>query len=330
VFSIIDPLEFLECFIGWVAGLARARGGHVAIDGKAIRAACDKIHGKSVPYLVNAYMVGAGLCMGQIRVDEKSNEITGIPEMIKWLDLEGATVTIDAIGCQKDIARLLIEKGADFILSVKDNQPKLHGDISLEMQSVMDEIGKETARAAGQAKMGLAAPTPYSDAMSFFEEFGKGHSRMEKRSYYVWPDTACIDRGEWPDVECIGLAVRERTVIRKDKDGNILGTEPSVTIHHYIISREMDAEEFGIYVRGHWGIENSLHWVLDNQLHEDRCTARRGHATENLGLIRKIVFNLMKLDENVGKKTTKAKQIHYRNTPEAVTKLLFETIPSTY
>jgi hypothetical protein len=132
---------------------------------------------------------------------------------------------------------------------------------------------------------------------------------------------------EWPGVSSIGMAVRERLVIHRDEEGEIIDEEPTAETQTYIISRHMSAEEFGCYSRGHWRIENSLHWVLDDAMREDRCTARKEHATENLGLMRKIVYNLLKLDDAVQGMSVRAKQVYYRNNPDAICRLIFEVVP---
>ena len=126
------------------------------------------------------------------------------------------------------------------------------------------------------------------------------------------------------------MAVRERLVIHRGEDGEILDEKPTVETETYIISRQMGAEEFGCYSRQHWAIENSLHWVLDDALREDRCTARKGHATENIGLMRKIIYNLLKLDPAVQGMSVRAKQVYYRNNPDAINRLIFEVVPGAH
>ena len=326
-FSIINPAEFLECFIQWIVELTRAKGKHIAIDGKAVRAACEKVYRKKVPMLINALMVETGICIGQLKVEAKTNEIKGIPELLGWLDIEGAVVTTDAIGCQKEIIKLIISKGADFVLPVKDNQSNLNNDIRLEMEILIAEQQTESERAASYAAKGIVIETPLSDKIDIFQEFNNEHSRIDRRTYYVCNDASCILKEEWPYVKSIGLAVRERLVIHRDENGEVIDEKPSKEICTYIISKEMGAEEFGCFARGHWAIENSLHWVLDDALREDRCTSRKGHATENLGLMRKIIYNLLKLDDAVKGMSVKAKQVYFRNNPDAVSRLLFEVIP---
>jgi predicted transposase YbfD/YdcC len=327
VFSVLDHEELLTYFLEWMYSLTYINGQHIAIDGKAIRAACEKIHKGKIPYLVNTYMVGLGVCIGQIRIDEKTNEIKGIPEMLKWLDIEGSTVTIDAIGCQKEIARLISQKKADYILPVKENQPQLHSDIELDLTERIVELGLENERVLKFAGKNLTIERPIAAVVDVFSEMSKGHSRIERRTYYVSTDITCVDQNEWPSVAAIGMAKRERLLIHRDKSGNIIDEPFTEEQETYILSRPMSAEEFGCYVRGHWGIENCLHWVLDDHFREDRCTSRKGQATENLGLMRKTVYNLMNMDPNVEKKSMKGKQVYYQNSPNAIEKLLFEELP---
>ena len=299
----------------------------MAIDGKAIRAACEKVYRKKVPMLINALMVDTGIRIGQLRVDAKTNEIKGIPDLLDWLDLRGAVVTTDAIGCQKDITKILLGKGADFVLPVKDNQANLHNDIKLEMDTIIAQQQLEASDAKKYAEKGIKIAMPLTDLLGIHQEFDQGHSRIERRTYYVCNGASCVLKEEWPDVAAVGMAVRERLVIHRGEDGEIMDEEPTVETETYIISRPMKAEEFACFSRHHWAIENSLHWVLDDALREDRCTARKGHATENIGLMRKIVYNLLKLDSDVQHMSVRAKQIYYRNNPNAVCRLLFEVVP---
>ncbi len=326
-FSIINPAEFLECFIQWIVDLTCPEGKHVAIDGKAVRAACEKVYRKKVPILINALMVDTGICIGQLRVETKTNEIKGIPELLDWLDLRGAVVTTDAIGCQKEITKILLGKGADFVLPVKDNQANLHHDIKLEMDTIIAQQQLEASAAKKYAEKGITIAMPFTDMLGIHQEFDQGHSRIERRTYYVCNDAPHVFKEDWPDVAAVGMAVRERLVIHRGEDGEITDEEPTVETETYIISRPMNAEEFACFSRHHWAIENSLHWVLDDALREDRCTARKGNATENIGLMRKIVYNLLKLDSDVQHMSVRAKQIYYRNNPDAVCRLLFEVVP---
>ena len=195
-FSIINPAEFFECFIQWIVELTRAKGKHVAIDGKAIRAACEKVYRKNVPMLINALMVETGICIGQLKIDAKTNEIKGIPDLLNWLDIEGAVVTTDAIGCQKEIIKIIVKKGADFVLPVKDNQSNMHKDILLEMSTVVAEQQFEAARANKFETKGIKIETPIKDKLEIHQETDQGHSRIERRTYYVWNDASCVSKEE--------------------------------------------------------------------------------------------------------------------------------------
>jgi predicted transposase YbfD/YdcC len=325
-FSVINPAEFLECFIQWLVDL-RPQLKHVAIDGKAVRAACEKVYRKKVPMLINAFMVDSGICIGQLKVEAKTNEIKGIPDLLSWLDIEGAVVTTDAIGCQKDILECLKNKGADFVLPVKDNQANMHKDIQLEMDTIIAEQQFEAEKAKQYAAKGIKIETPLTDKLGVYQELEKSHSRVDRRTYYVWNDASCIFKDKWPEIAGVGMVVRERLVIHRYENGEIIDEKPTIETETYIISKHMSADEFACLARCHWAIENSLHWVLDDALREDRCTARKGHSTENLGLMRKIVYNLMKLDEDVQGMSVRAKQIYYRNNPDAICRLLFELVP---
>jgi predicted transposase YbfD/YdcC len=330
VFGLIDPAAFLEGFITWIAGIVRTKGLHVAIDGKAVKAACDRVHKGRVPYIVNAFATELGLCIGQLKIDEKTNEIKGIPDLLDWLDLENATITIDAIGCQREIAEKLIAKGADFVLPAKENQPTLHNDILFEVETRIAEKELASERAKNRAEKGRRTTLAQDPKFDEYEHLKKGHGRIERRKYYVINDASCVAGELWPHVKSVGMVRRERQIIHRDENGEIMDEEPSVECVTYIMSGEMTAEEFACYARGHWSVENSLHWVLDDCFREDRCTARKAHATENLSLLRKLLLNLMNLDSNTEKMSMKAKQVYYRNDPAAIFKLLFEEIPSKY
>jgi predicted transposase YbfD/YdcC len=213
------------------------------------------------------------------------------------------------------------------VLPVKGNQSTLHKDIELEMETTIAEQKIEAAAAKKYAEKGIEIKTPISDKLGIYQEYDQGHSRIDRRSYYILEDPLCLSKDEWPHVAAIGFVVRERLVIHRGEDGEIKNEEPTIETETYIISKPMSAEEFACYSRQHWHIENCLHWVLDDALREDRCTARKGHATENIGLMRKIIFNLMKLDDSVADMSVRAKQIYYRNNPDAICRLIFEVAP---
>ena len=301
VFAIIDSKKFLEIFITWIKEIIEANGLHISIDGKAIKSARDKINGGNTPYIVSAFLSDIGISIGQVKVDDKSNEITAIPELIKLLDIEGKIITIDAIGTQEDICNLITsdEKKGDFILKVKDNQKDLKDDIKTFFDF---GIRRED-----------------TNIIVWDTDFEKDHGRIEKRFYYLSYDVDCIsDKEKWKSVKAIG-----RIEVYREENGKI-----SKTKHHYILSNTFDIETFIKVTREHWNIECSLHWRLDVIMDEDHSRNRIGNSINNLSLIRKIVFNLARLDNSMGKLTLKKKMTRYISDFSNIENLIFNVIPS--
>ena len=323
VFRMIDKEHFMRVFIDWMYSIARIKGKHVAIDGKAVRAACEKAHSGSVPYILNVFLADEGIVMGQMMIDKKSNEITGIPQILGCIDLDGATVTIDAIGCQREICNMIIRKGADFILPAKENQKTLHHAIEEYLSDAYQRKQVEEKLSRKYAKL----PSECDDIRIFTEEEPKNdHGRSEKRVYIVSDNTGCIDKELWPHVKMIGMTIRTRTTIKYDRDGNEV-SETTTETNTWIVSRIMKVKEFAGYTRGHWKIENSLHYVLDMSFREDLSTAREGNALENLAQMRKICFNFTNLCDEVKNLPKKRAFTYFRHHPEAVIDLIFNKIP---
>lgn len=278
VFAAIDNEAFSHCFSRWVASLADLTSGEViAIDGKALRRSLDKASKKSAIHMVSAWAQQAGLVLGQVKVDSKSNEITAIPKLLELLDLEGAIVTIDAMGCQKSIAKQITERGGDYVLSLKGNQSALHDDVTTFFDSHL-------------------APKEGS------VELDKGHGRIETRTARVSNDIDWLKERhpEWSKLNSI-LAV---TATRDLKDRTETETR------YFISSLDgNDPEQLRKAVRAHWAVENSLHWVLDVAFDEDRSRARAGNSAANLAIIRHVAVNLIKNEKStkVGVKTKRAK-----------------------
>jgi predicted transposase YbfD/YdcC len=271
VFAALDPEALQGCLVGWLRAASAALGlGQVAIDGKALRRSFDRARCKSCLHLVSAWAAEAQLTLGQVAVDDKSNEITAIPRLLELLDVAGAVVTIDAMGCQKEIAQKVLDEGADYVLAVKDNQPRLYEDLidCFERHLEGQPAGAEALEC---------------------EEVDKGHGRTERRTYTVIHGPQGVrDLSLWPGLSSICMAVRERTT---DK-----GT--SVEASYYVGSREAPkALDYARWVRGHWGIENGLHWVLDVTFREDDCRLREGHGPQNLALLRRVAVSLLKGDK---------------------------------
>lgn len=267
VFSYIDPRAFQNCFMEWVAEVSRLLSGEiVAIDGKTIRRSYDKASEKKAIHMISAWASDQNIVLGQYKTSEKSNEITAIPLLIKMLDLSGSIVTIDAMGCQKKIASTIIEKKADYVLALKENQPQLYSDIKLYMDDTI-KSGEENEDFYCQ------------------QTIDADHGRIETRKYWITDDIDWLyGKEKWRGLQSIGCVERTREI------GNDVSTEKS----YFIASIESDANLFAKAVRNHWGIENGLHWTLDMAFREDESRIRKGHAPENFAVLRHIALNLIK------------------------------------
>ena len=271
VFAALAPESFRACFAAWVAEVAGLLGlKHVAIDGKTLRGSHDRGKGKAALHLISAWAVENHLTLAQEAVDGKSNEITAIPKLLELLDLNGALLTIDAMGCQKEIAEQIVEQGGDYVLTVKENQPTLYEEIErLEEAALADD---------------------YAGCSSCGEE-EQSHGRQELRACWVLTDLESLrERSKWPGLRSVIVVVRERTV----------GDKNTCEKHYYISSRELSAEPFLKAIRGHWGIENSLHWVLDVTFHEDGSRVRKDHGPENFALLRRMAVSMLKAEGSKG------------------------------
>jgi predicted transposase YbfD/YdcC len=274
VFCLLEPASFLRCWQHWIAALTVGLGlKQVAIDGKVARRSFDRASGKAALHLVSAWATEQHLVLGQVAVADKSNEITAIPKLLELLDISGAIVTIDAMGCQKEIAAKIRAGGGDYVLSVKENQPNLLEDIKESFTQ-----GMETDFA------GLN----YS---CHVEEY-IGHGREEKICVQTILQPASIrDEELWKDLNAITMVFCERAE---------QGKETTTEFRYYIGSRSAVASSYAHYIRGHWGIENGLHWVLDVTFDEDRSRMRTDHSAENMGLLRRIAVSLLKQHKKKG------------------------------
>ena len=266
VLARLDPGAFEKCLLGWIQAVQEVSESRlIAIDGKTLRGSYDRGDGKAAIHMVSAWATGNKLSLGQVVVDEKSNEITAIPELLGLLDISGAVVTIDAMGCQKEIADLIREGKGDYVLAVKQNQPTLHEQVTQAVTTALD--GEEASYEEHQT-----------------EE--SGHGRRETRTYAVFPAPETVDPdGVWRDLGAVGMAITEST----DSRGRC-----RMEARYYILSVLLSAKEFAGAVRGHWGIENQLHWQLDVSFREDDCRVRTGHAAANLSVIRRFALGLLR------------------------------------
>ena len=275
VFSALDPHRFLECFLRWTESLRRVVDEEiVAMDGKALRRAGE--NGK-IPYIVSAWAVRNGLVLGQLRVPEKTNEITAVPELLRALELAGCIVTVDAMGCQRQIAREIVEADADYVLALKGNQETVHEEVRTFLDDAI-----------------LHAPK----TLGFHETVEKDHGRIETRRYWQSDQLDWFaDRSRWESLRSVGIVESVR---------DIKGQSQSER-RYFLSSLPLDPPRFARAARGHWGVENQLHWVLDVQFNEDQSRARTGFAAENLATLRRLALNLLKR-ETTKKRGIKGKQ----------------------
>ena len=297
VFKAIKPDEFERCLLSWITSLHEVTAGQVvAIDGKTLRQSFDKADAKSAIHMVSAWATANHISLGQVVVDQKSNEITAIPKLLELLDVSGCLVTIDAMGCQAEIAGQIIEGKADYVLAVKANQPTLHDGI---VEFFLDHMEDDFARVK----------------VSRHETKEHGHGRDEHRTYLVCdvPDDL-PDRGRWKGLKRIGVAI----------SNTVRGGKPCDEVRYYILSKKLSARSFGAAVRGHWGIENSLHWQLDMSFGEDRSRIRRGHANANFAVVRRMALSLLK-NEKSQKAGVKTKRLTAGWNDDYLEQVLFGT-----
>jgi predicted transposase YbfD/YdcC len=259
VFDRLDPAAFQRCFVNWTQSLFETLGlKQIAIDGKTLRG--SRKDGLGALHLVSAWATKNQLSLGQVAVNEKSNEITAIPKLLELLDLKGALVTIDAMGCQKNIARQIVEAEGDYLLMVKSNQETLWNDVQDAFEKAM-----ETDFA------GLDHDT--------YETHDKAHGRLERRLYTVIQNPTNLSQSEaWANLKVIGMCCSERTI----------KGETSSEVRFFIGSKLAKARFYGKALRNHWGIENNLHWQLDVSFHEDKNRTQKRHAAENLSWLRRL------------------------------------------
>jgi predicted transposase YbfD/YdcC len=291
VFAALDPKQFLDCFLRWTQSVREAVPQEiVALDGKALRRALDK--DESPKYVVSAWAESNNLVLGQLKVNEKSNEITAVPELLRVLELAGCIVTIDAMGCQKKIAKEVIQADADFVLALKGNQEKVHEEVKSFLDSTLEEKVKKRPK-------GAVVPAE-AQAMQVHQTVEKDHGRLEIRTYYQSDHLEWFaDLGKWEGLRSVGMVESSREI----------AGEVSVERRYYLSSLKLGVETFARAVRGHWGVENKVHWVMDVCFREDQSRARQGYAAENLTTLRRLALNLLKR-EKTKKRGIRGKQLN--------------------
>ena len=306
VFALINPERFMQIFYQWISDVIKQKTANsntlkvVPIDGKAIKSATDRINGGNIPYVVSAFLSDLGISIGQVKVDNKSNEITAIPELLDLIDISNCIVTIDAIGCQKNILDKIVEKDGHYCVAVKTNQTALYTDI--------DEYLKYALNSKIERKTLLTS-----------KQFDKGHGRIERREAYLCSNVSFINnKNKWKNLAMIGMTRNFREI-----NGDV-----SIQDKYYILDTKISSQEFLEITRKHWSIENNLHWILDVHFREDFSKAKQGHAIHNLSLLRKICYNLVKLDNSFGKISFKKKLILYNHDLNNLKSLIFDIIPA--
>jgi predicted transposase YbfD/YdcC len=267
VLSRLDPEELTQCFIAWTQALSEASGGEIiAIDGKTLRHSFDQATSTAAIHMVSAWASANRLVLGQLKVEEKSNEITAIPKLLHLLDLKGAVVTIDAMGCQREIAKTITERGADYVLALKDNHPTLSEAVTLFLNDARD--------------------TAFADIEHAYHETVDGdHGRIETRRYWI---TSAIEwlgaKASWSNLQSVGMVESRREI----------GDTVQSDTRYFLTSLPAQGMRFAHAVRQHWGIENALHWVLDVSFAEDACRIRKEKGAQTFAVLRHIAVNLLR------------------------------------
>jgi predicted transposase YbfD/YdcC len=272
VLGLLDPPSLSACFVAWVAAIQDMTGGQViAIDGKTVRRSFDLATGKAAIHMVSAWGCANGIVLGQVKTEEKSNEITAIPELLKMLDLVGNVVTIDAMGTQKAIAEQIVKQGGEYVLAAKGNQPDLYGDIQACFQRAIDNRFMD----------GNADTINYD----FHQSVDADHGRIETRRCWCLPVTDDLTTAnQWRGIQSIALIEGERKI----------GDKTTLERRYFISSLEVDAKRIARAVRAHWGIENSLHWVLDVTFNEDQMRTRKNNGPQIRAILNHTALNICK------------------------------------
>jgi len=295
LFAVLSPKSFSECFIKWASSFCDSFAREIySIDGKTVRGSRSKTKGIKPLHVVSVWASENRMVLGQIAVKEKSNEITAIPEILDMVDVEGGIVTIDAMGCQKEIVQKIVDKKADYVLALKGNQGTLHEEVSFFF---LEELKSKN----------------WKKSIDYFSTIEKDHGRIEKREYYIaTSDDSISEHEEWNALKTIGMVVSHRTI----------GDETTVEKRYYISSIEKNVTEFARAVRSHWGIENSLHWCLDVGFREDANRNRHPNTVNNMTIIRHTALNLLK-NEKSYKRGISAKRLKAGRNTDYLEKALF-------
>lgn len=297
VFARLDPEQFQTCFISWVKAVFQATQGQVvAVDGKNLRRSHDRTNGREAIHMVSAWATESHLVLGQQPVEAKSNEITAIPQLLRLLDIAGCIITIDAMGCQTEIAAQIVDQEAEYVLAVKDNQPHLHEDLELFFRLAQQNDFRKVEH-------------------TYARQVNKNHGRLETRECWAISGEDSLqflrDYDRWPGLTTLAM-VRNR----RELNGHV-----TVESRYYISSLANEAATILKAARSHWGIENSLHWVLDVAMGEDDSRIRKDHAPENMALLRRIALSLLKQEKTL-KRGVQGKRLKAAMNPGYLLKVL--------
>jgi predicted transposase YbfD/YdcC len=275
LFRLLDPEQFRHCFQQFMARFAETCQGVVAIDGKVLRRSFDKASGKSALHMVSAWGCEQRMVLGQVATDAKSNEITAVPKLLKMLNLEGCIVTVDALNCQREIARQVIDQKGNYALALKGNQGTLHDDVRTFLDDPETELSVSNSTVDGD------------------------HGRIETRTSMVSTDIAWLQQDhDWPGLTAVGKVVRARE----------MADNTTTETAYYLLSTPITPERFGEVVRSHWGVENRLHWCLDVTMNEDRMRNRMDNGPQNLAILRHMALNLIRIESSKGSLRMKLKR----------------------
>jgi predicted transposase YbfD/YdcC len=291
VFAALDPKHFPDCFPRWTQSMRAAVSREIAaLDGKALRRAMNK--DENVKYVVSAWAESNGLVLGQLKVSDKSNEITAVPQLLRVLDLNGCIVTTDAMGCQTKIAKEIIESDADYVLALKGNHEKVHEEIKTFLDDTVALAQKE--RPSG-AEISKAVKN-----LAHKETVDKDHGRHETRRFYQSDQLDWFaDKAKWEGLKTAGMVESIREI----------NSQSSIERRYFLSSLPLDMQTFARAVRSHWGVENKVHWIMDVSFREDQSRARAGHAAENLATLRRLALNMLKT-EKTKKRGIRGKQLN--------------------
>lgn len=280
VFARLRPDTLQQCFLSWVQAMFETDGQLIRVDGKTLRGSYERGGKQGMIHMVSAWASEHRLVLGQRKVNDKSNEITAIPELLRVLDLNGAVVSIDAMGCQTEIAAQIVEQHGDYVLALKGNQGNLYEDV----EQLFEYARKKNF---------------HNIEHDFYQTQEQGHGRQEARKYWVMGETtALIGAENWSKLTAIGCVEAQRQIQNKI----------TTDCRYYLLSLPLDAERFADAVRGHWSIENQLHWILDVGFGEDQSRTNQGHSAENLAVVRHLAVSLLSQDQST-KGGTRAKRL---------------------